>query len=331
MTENASAVAIPEEFRRAIHLESIFMPYARKQRETFCAQRGRFVHYTSAEAALSIVKSKRIWLRNTNCMSDYREVQHGFDMLQSFFSVKANKDAFNQSLDACCNGVAQEAITIFNQWWNDTRFGTYIASISEHDDREDLHGRLSMWRAFGGNTARVAIVFNIPYFSHGATALNINFNPVAYLTNGQLHESLDLIIKNIYTNSEFLRSVERPALVSAVFNMLVAGATGLKHEGFHEEREWRVVYNPKRQQSPLMEVATEVIGGVPQCLYKMPLDVRASDALADLDFPTIFDRIILGPSPYPWPMFEAFTSALSEAGVANAPARVFTSCIPIRA
>ena len=35
--------------------------------------------------------------------------------------------------------------------------------------------------------------------------------------------------------------------------MLVAGVTCLKHEGFHEEREWRVLYAPNRTASPLME------------------------------------------------------------------------------
>ena len=44
-----------------------------------------------------------------------------------------------------------------------TRFNTYISSISLHAAHEDRLGRLSMWRAFGGqNTLRVAFVFSIP-------------------------------------------------------------------------------------------------------------------------------------------------------------------------
>jgi hypothetical protein len=64
-----------------LRLEAIFMPYGRRQRDGAYEklkksgatdERLRFVHYTSAEAALSIIRSKRIWMRNTTCMSDYR-------------------------------------------------------------------------------------------------------------------------------------------------------------------------------------------------------------------------------------------------------------------
>jgi hypothetical protein len=63
----------------------------------------------------------------------------------------------------------------------------------------------------------------------------------------------------------------------------------------------------------------------------LPLDSTVSDALGDLDLSRMFDRLIIGPSPYPWVMYEAFTAALTKAGVMEAETRVFTSGIPIRA
>jgi hypothetical protein len=63
----------------------------------------------------------------------------------------------------------------------------------------------------------------------------------------------------------------------------------------------------------------------------LPLDATVAPFLADLDFAQIFDRLIIGPSPYPWPMYEAFKAALTEAGVKDAQERVFVSDIPIRA
>jgi hypothetical protein len=77
----------PEKFELGVRLESIFMPYARSQRIKFLTDASgirpsaRFVHYTSAESALKIIESKRVWMRNTTCMADYREVQHGFEIL----------------------------------------------------------------------------------------------------------------------------------------------------------------------------------------------------------------------------------------------------------
>src|ERR1700751_1472030 len=111
------------------------MPYAARKEDALFGTRdeARFVHYTTAEAALSIIKSKRIWMRNTTCMADYREVQHGFDMLRGFFSDKSKLGAFVFALDSCAAGVAMEAINLFNGWWNTIWLNTYITSISEHD------------------------------------------------------------------------------------------------------------------------------------------------------------------------------------------------------
>lgn len=329
-SQGHSPVVVPEQIQLLMRLESIFMPYATRQRRTLYEKGTRFVHYTSAEAALGIIGSKRLWMRNATCMSDYSEVQHGFRILDSFFSDTSKKKAFVDALDVCFPGAALEAITLFNQWWNDIRFNTYIASISEHDDREDSHGRLSMWRAFGGSTARVAIVFRVPQYSGGALALNLMFSPVAYLTEALAHDVVHEVIKNVRDNCEFLRSVDRPLVLATVVAMLIAGVICLKHEGFHEEREWRAIYAPKRNPSPLMESSTEIIGGIPQIIYRIPLDVKVSATLGDLDISRLFDRLIIGPSSYPWPMYEAFVGALTKAGVANAENRVFTSNIPIR-
>lgn len=173
----------------------------------------------------------------------------------------------------------------------------YISSISEHNNDEDLYGRLSMWRTFGGTTPRVAIVLCIPYYSAGADSLNIAFNPVAYLTKDLVHTEIDRVIQNIYHNAEFLRSVERSRILEIVFNMLIAGVVCLKHSGFHEECEWRVIYAPNRLPSPLIESSTEVIAGIPQLIYKLPLDGSVADTLAELDLSRICDRLIIGPSP----------------------------------
>jgi len=319
------------------------MPQARRQRDAiYRHQRGsaaaaavlgeaaRFVHYTTADSALRIFESKRIWMRNATCMADYREVQHGFDILQRFFSDKAKTAAFVDALDLCVSGAAMEAIKLFDQWWENIRLNTYITSVSEHDDTEDLHGRLSMWRAFGGNAARVALVVKIPAFSGGAAALNLIFSPVAYLTELEAHAVIEEVVKNIRENCDFLRSVERQASVSTVFVMLLAGVTCLKHEGFKEELEWRAIYTPKFRPSPLMESSLEVMGGVPQLVYKLPIDATVAPVLGELDLASIFDRLIIGPSPYPWVMYEAFVDALTKAGVKGAERLVVASGIPIR-
>jgi hypothetical protein len=106
-----------------------------------------------------------------------------------------------------------------------------------------------------------------------------------------------------------LRTVDHSVLVNYVFTMLVGGVTCLKHEGFKEEREWRAIYSPKQRSSLFMKSSTKVVGGVPQVVYEIPIDATAAPVAADLDIAAMFDRLIIGPSPYPLAMSEAYKKA----------------------
>jgi hypothetical protein len=65
-------------------------------------------------------------------------------------------------------------------------------------------------------------------------------------------------------------------LLRVVFETLVLAAVCLKHEGFQEEFEWRAIYFPKVRPSPLMETSIQTVGGIPQTVHAIPLDVRTS-------------------------------------------------------
>jgi hypothetical protein len=335
VTDQSNLAIIPPDFyERPIRLEAIFMPHSRRQRDAMHGTERsplRFVHYTSADAALKIIATKRLWMRNAVCMSDFMEVQHGFGILSKYFSDKTRHAPLVAAIEEIAPGATQSGIGLFDQWWHDTRFGTYIVSVSEHDATEDLHGRLSMWRAFGGNAARVAIVFNIPWLTGAGRALSLLFSPVSYLREDDVHRNFEEVSENILANADFLRSLGNDAIVQWIFSMLLVNVTCLKHEGFHEEREWRGIYSPKRLFSPLMEQSTEVISGVPQIVHKLPLDSAAAPELADLDLSRIFDRLIIGPTQYPMAIREAFVGALTNLGVASPHERIFISGIPIRA
>jgi len=329
------AVVTPEMREQGIRLASIMMPYAMRQTGEFFQREpgqthGRLIHYTTAEAALNIIRTKRFWMRNTNCMSDYSEVQHGFDIFHKFFDDPTKYKSFTGALDNCVPGVASEAIAEFNSSWSDIRLNSYIACLSEHQESEDSNGRLSMWRAFGGAVTRIGIVLSVPYNSLSTLALNLTFSPVAYLSESAAHKVLEEVIGNVNANRDFLRAIGRDALVRLVFMTILSGVLCLKHEGFHEEREWRAIYAPKRWPSRLIESSIEVVAGVPQVVYKVPLDATVSDQIADLDFTHIFDHLIIGPTSYPWPVYGAFVDELTKAGVANSAERVLVSGIPIR-
>jgi hypothetical protein len=325
---------VSEEFKLAVELDSIFQPTTRSQRNKFYNGReaARFVHYTSAEAALKIISGKRIWLRSTTCMADFSEVDHGFSVLKAYFNKAERQAQFSSALDACGTGIFDEAVGHFDAWWQKIRYDTYIASIAEHDDDEDYFGRLSMWRGFGGSPGRVAIVLSVPWYTGASKALQIMFSPVLYYGPQEVEAEFDQVIKNIQNRTEFLKSVGRSEVIKHVFAMLLNGVTCIKHKGFREEREWRAVYCPSMAPSKLMgqQRTIEVISGTPQPVYQLPLDNAVSPDIQGLDLSTIFDRLIIGPTAYPIAMQNAFIDKLNTIGVDNPASKVWVSDIPIR-
>ena len=103
-----------------------------------------------------------------------------------------------------------------------------------------------MWRAYGRTTSRVALVFTVPLTSGAAVPLNILFSPVAYFNDQRVTDEMHTVIKNVSAYKDFLRSLERQRILAMVFIMLISAVVCLKHEGFREEREWRVIYSVKR-------------------------------------------------------------------------------------
>jgi hypothetical protein len=61
--------------------------------------------------------------------------------------------------------------------------------------------------------------------------------------------------------------------------------------------------------SPHVYSSIEVVGGVPQRVHKIPLRSDAAAGLTDLALNELLDRIIIGPTQFPWAMYEAFVSS----------------------
>jgi hypothetical protein len=257
-------------------------------------------------------------------------VQHGHETISAYLNAPGKRAAFLAAVDACAPGVAASALALFDQWWRDIQFQTYVTSVSEHYSSEDIHGRLSMWRAFGRSTAKVAIVIKRPQNQNTASSLNLLFSPVAYFTATELDAHFHNVLDLIGRNAVFLKTTDQNFLRSAIFYMFVLGVICLKHEGFLEEREWRIIYSPKRMPSTLMKASVEAIDGVPQTVFSIPFEGPPPADLSEMNLSNLLERVIIGPSPYPWVMYDAFTTALAEAGVPDPGARVFVSGIPIR-
>src|SRR5262249_10178299 len=150
-------------------------------------------------------------------------------------------------------------------------------------------------------------------------------SPVAYLCGDDFNKELLRVVRNIGERCDFLRTVPRENQVAAIVNMLTFAAACTKHPGFAEEREWRIIYLPRMQESKVLERSVETINGVPQTVYKIPLKDFPEEGLTGIELPSLVERVIVGPSLYPWPLYEAFVSVLKDAGVEKAEEKVITS------
>jgi hypothetical protein len=105
-------------------------------------------------------------------------------------------------------------------------------------------------------------------------------------------------------------------------------AVSTKHPGFAEERELRVVCSPSLGKSKHLIKDIEVIQGVPQPVYKIPLEDIPEEKLSGVTIPDLIDRIIIGPTRDPLAMAEAFSDLLAKADV-DPSNKVFVSYIPL--
>lgn len=307
-----------------LKLAEIFHPYYCQRRRFVQEKNIRFVHYTRAESAMRILQTKQVWLRKTNCLNDFTEVEHGLQCL--FNSYEAS--SFRSSLDGIFPGIDAEVVALFDRLTPQFRYESYLTCFSEHDDSEDFLGRLSMWRAYGSGTGVALVMNNAPFFGT-SNALNVYSSPVAYYTDKEVAQSLEEISKSIAVNSEIIRGIGRENVKGWVFNMLKIAALCTKHPGFQEEREWRVVYSPTLGSSPHILRDIENVGGVPQPVHKIPLQNLPEEGFTAA-IPNLIDRIIIGPTEYPSAIRDAFIQLLFEAGLEDAIHRVAVSQIPLR-
>lgn len=306
----------------------IFFPYsAQRAREVREAGR-RFVYYTSAETAASILRNRQIWMRRTLGMNDYMEVEHGFDCLNSAYEAEPGK-AFNAALDACYPELAVELRELFNGWLPGIRADTYMTCVSEHLDEEDRHGRLSMWRAYGG-PAGVALVLNGAVMFDESDALGVYASPVAYLGQEAFAAEFMRTAESIKGEADYVRSLDREQVKGYAFNMLRFAVLCTKHPGFHEEREWRVVASPQMHPDRLPKPVIEVVRGTPQAVLKIDLANQPEKGLVGLALPDLLNKIIIGPCEFPVVIYKAFRQLLTEAGVPEPEKKITISDIPLR-
>jgi len=309
-------------------LRAIFRPDDSKKASDVKNKKTRFVHYTTAAAAREIISKRQVWMRNTSCMNDYSEVLHGLNLIDELEKSEVGKE-FYSTLETIRTGITKEVRKRFRSLTPRFLEGTYIASVSIHKKEENEHGRLSMWRAYG-ESAGIALVIKSDIFFNTSSIIGAYANPVSYVSDEKISNYFHEIIENINNNKDFLAKQDTETLVSQAFFTFKLLALCSKHPGFDEEKEWRIIYTPGLENSKRMESEIVEVRGIPQTVYKIPLENVPDEGLEGIEIPELLDRIIIGPTQYPIAMKDAFVKLLGEVGVQNPDSKVIVSDIPLR-
>ncbi|HEY0565195.1 MAG TPA: DUF2971 domain-containing protein [Terriglobales bacterium] len=192
-------------------------------------------HYTTAAALVGIISGKR--LRATNFLShnDHSELTYGLDFATEQLQATLKRGAHPKPVRRSLSRLTDQLLHLRLE-----QIGAYYASFSE------VGNLLSQWRTYSG-TQGFALGFR-PY-SHG-TALSfrteadeeLSLCRVLYDEDEQARTLAQLI-------ASFERGCEDPQFFETALSKLITTASAMKHAGFAEEREWRIMYHPAQMEA----------------------------------------------------------------------------------
>ena len=305
----------------------IFQPRYSESLRKLTDEQSRFVYYTNAETALKIIRNKEIWFRNAAVMNDFSEISYGLSLTKRVFASDAGAQFWSvvttifhsqEIIDKVCN--------MLDEWEADWRLETFLFCVSLHDQTEDKRGRLSMWRAYGD----AALVFKRNASWDSSNQLGVYMMPVNYFMEAELLNQLSKVTSAIEKNSEYIRSLGEQKISEWIWFMVFLNAIGTKHPGFSEEKECRFYFRPTEINETVLKSDHVVIKGIPQEIWKFPLHDEPQNGLNNFDIPSILDRIIIGPTRYPYVTLRTYQAELIKAGVKDVENRIVLSDIPLR-
>jgi hypothetical protein len=222
-------------------------------------------HYTTQEGLLGIIESKCIWATHSRYLNDRSEGQIVARILIEELIGRGNNEAIEQltgiplpkdKLQCKDEGVISQGIRIISEI---TSQNTYVASFSEHGNL------LSQWRAYSGESGGFSIGFSREHLETiGAQFFNQYSGryyspdsplfPCQYfdcLVEKQLKEKIRNAVDSYIKEEDEIKlaSTERtgchtPAAIALKhFRNFGLDCAITKDDAFHEEREWRLVFD----------------------------------------------------------------------------------------
>lgn len=284
-------------------------------------------HYTSIKTLEKIAQTGEIWFSNPLYMNDVDELRYGMNL--GLHAVRTHAGLREACPPSHYNALLDAFDQLFSTFDNDSAFDVYVFSCSEHDDRIGDDGLLSMWRGYGGDGNGVAIVFDLAPLLAARTPLVIR--QVQYHSYEESEAWMDAKLERFAAELQRagwpVARMEQAA--AALFERIKLFALFTKHRGFHEEREWRVVYLREQDRhevmtqqlhytiggrgiEPKLRFTADALGG-PQAapllramvqriilgpVLATPLALRSVERMLEIYQPAWADRVTRSSTPY---------------------------------
>lgn len=220
-------------------------------------------HYTSLEGLEGILKSGILWATNARHLNDTTEFLLLWENILPYIrdylqvEVRRNREQYQHVFENLEEGAAQDAenfIPIFKSILMNNLNEPYVTSFTTHeDDYNRRHGLLSQWRGYGSEG--VAIVFDYKKLEELIEDEKDRFQYLACSLRKTVYQINDFNLENGFP--DLLRVLERFAVDYAaglgpeddraletmdLLNYeLLLSAGSLKHRGFQEENEYRII------------------------------------------------------------------------------------------
>jgi hypothetical protein len=324
-TRLMSETMSPDQLRVMIAL----FPKGAEDRQKLMSANGRLVHYTSAFAAINVLRRREVWMRKPQWMNDYRELEHGIECISFMYHKGPGGMVFKQALEAVVPGIVERVIKNFSDWLPHYRADTFVTCVSTHDEEEDVTGRMGMWTAHGKGNGVAMVLRSAPFTMISETLGAYSF-PVSYRNREQVDDHFRRIGNNIPAVADLLKAMPVEQFERLLHEVFKYEMLCTKGHAFKDEREWRIVFTPDNKlggRPYLVTTDVEFIDNAPQPVAKIPLDTHPG---YDISIPTILDRVIVGPTKFPSAVIESFQIELERAGVKDARNKVFFADASLR-
>ena len=264
-----------------------------------------FVYYTDKETAFKIIKNKEIWMRKSNLMNDYKELEYGEEKVKNIL-----QHDMHESLDCVLrklNSNRIEYIKRKNVLWEKIKSNSFILSLTKENNFEKNDGRLSMWRAYG-NQEGIAFVFKKDIFLNIlekiAAENSKNYFPSGrflfpvYYDNYDDNDRINDDLKEIFSIGNIRETAGRDDVLNQIVMNICFSMMIIKHPGFREENEIRFWYSIMSDDGvedglDTINIDNEDLGGIYQRVSKIKLDKLFG--LCDINWNELLKAVIIGP------------------------------------